>query len=150
MIPSGGISGALSKYSRNTDKFRRGRPFSTLPVFYVARLVGEGAPYSTGRLWKMTWGGAHRISFRLDSAMCSAVSFVSAKFFVLDVAIGLIAVAVVSFRLFSPAFGIWSFSGCGGFVASVLVLALGVGFACVRWLPVCFSLFVCAIQRPLL
>ena len=109
---------------------------------------GEGAaPFATGRLWQGIWRGVSRLSLRLASAMCSAVSFVSVAFLVFGVARGIIAVSVVSFCFFSPAFGVGSFSGCGGFAASVFSFAVWCWvFSCA---VISYLRFVMRVQRPL-
>ena len=61
--------------------------------------------------------GDSRISLCLVSAIRSAVAYVIVTIFLFDVAAGLIAVAAVSFFFFSLAFGVASFSGCGGCVS---------------------------------
>ena len=109
----------------------------------------EGAPFSTGRLWRGIWRGVSRLSPRLVSAMWSAVSFVTVTVFVLGVSIGLIAVVVVSFCFFSLAFGVGSFSSSGGFVASVFSFSSGCGRSVCA--VVSFRFFLCSapfVGRP--
>ena len=72
-----------------------------------------------------------RLSPCLVSAICAAVSSVPVRFFVIGVAFGLVAFSVVLSSFFILAFGIGSFSGCGGCGASVF------SFVVRLWVLVC-------------